>query len=94
MNILSRLITALRNLVRGIVPPDAILDQRAAADHLDWRHSIVDLLKALHMESDLAARRKLAKELGFQGKYTGTAAQNIWLHEQVMKRVEESGIRF
>jgi hypothetical protein len=71
----------------------AILDKFAAeADQkLDWRHSIVDLMKLLKLDSSLTARKKLAQELSYTGDMKDTAAMNIWLHKQVMQRVAQSG---
>jgi hypothetical protein len=58
---------------------------------LDWRHSIVDLLKMLGMESDLASRKQLAKELNYTGDMNDSAKMNIWLHQQVMQKLEANG---
>ena len=60
----------------------AIVDQAAAAkgEKLDWRHSIVDLMKALDIDSSLAARKELADELGYGGDTGDSASMNIWLH--------------
>lgn len=63
------------------------------AERLDWRNSIVDLLKLLKLDSSLAARAILAKELGHEGEFTGTAEQNIWLHKQVLRKVSEHNIK-
>ena len=60
---------------------------------LDWRHSIVDLLKMLDMDSSLTARKELAKELNYSGDTNDSAAMNIWLHEQVMRKLEANGGR-
>jgi hypothetical protein len=71
------------------VDANAILTKRAAQnpEHLDWQNSIVDLLKLLNLDSSLEARAHLANELGFSGTYTGTADENIWLHNKVMQRI-------
>lgn len=71
----------------------AILDKFAAEaeQKLDWRHSIVDLMKLLKLDSSLTARKKLAQELSFTGDMKDTAAMNVWLHKQVMHRVAQSG---
>jgi hypothetical protein len=58
---------------------------------LDWKHSIVDLMKLLKLDSSLNARKELAKELGYTGKTDGSAEMNIWLHKQVVKKLEENG---
>ncbi|MDR3462388.1 MAG: DUF3597 domain-containing protein [Beijerinckiaceae bacterium] len=70
----------------------AILD--GMDDHgqdLDWRKSIVDLMKLLGLDSSLAARKQLAEELHFDGDEHDSAAMNIWLHEQVMTKFAENG---
>ena len=68
------------------------LDARPGADKLNWRSSIVDLLKLLNIDSDFAARKELAGEMG-DNDYSGTAEENIWLHKQVMKKLSENGGR-
>lgn len=70
----------------------ARLDALAAtADQpLDWRHSIVDLMKLIGMDSSLANREKLAEQLGFTDA-TDTDTMNIWLHKQVMQRLAANG---
>jgi 3-oxoacyl-ACP reductase-like protein len=60
-------------------------------DKLDWRKSIVDLLKLLDLDSSLSARKDLAKELGYGSDMNDSAAMNIWLHKQVMRRLAENG---
>jgi hypothetical protein len=57
------------------------------AEPLDWRHSVEDLLKVLDEPSGLEARQALARELGWESAYTGTAEQNLWLHQQMMDAV-------
>ena len=58
---------------------------------LDWRHSIVDLMKLLDLDSSLAARKELATELNYSGTKDGSAEMNIWLHKAVMKKLAENG---
>lgn len=58
---------------------------------LDWRRSIVDLLKLLDLDSSLAARKALAQELHYTGDTGDSAAMNIWLHRQVMQKLAENG---
>jgi hypothetical protein len=60
-------------------------------EKLDWQHSIVDLMKLLKLDSSLKSREQLAKELGYTGALSGSAEMNIWLHKQVMTKLEESG---
>ena len=70
-----------------------ILDQavKAKGEKLEWRTSIVDLMKALDIDSSFAARKELAKELGYTGDSNDSATMNIWLHKQVMTKLAESG---
>lgn len=58
---------------------------------LDWRHSIVDLLKLLNLDSGLASRKQLADELHYTGDKEDSASMNIWLHKQVMQKLAENG---
>ena len=62
-----------------------------AGDSLDWRRSIVDLMKLLNLDSSLAARKELAKELKYAGDMNDSAAMNIWLHKQVMQKLAANG---
>ena len=70
-----------------------ILDKAVAAKHekLEWRTSIVDLMKALDIDSSLAARKELAKELGYTGNTNDSASMNVWLHKQVMAKLAANG---
>jgi hypothetical protein len=72
---------------------EPVLDQLAAQkkQKLDWRHSIVDLLKVVDLDSSLAARKELAQELHYKGDMNNSAEMNIWLHKQVMNKLEENG---
>src|SRR5687768_13309607 len=58
---------------------------------LNWRSSIVDLMKLLDLDSSLDNRKELATELGYTGAKDGSAEMNIWLHKQVMRKLEENG---
>jgi dihydrodipicolinate synthase/N-acetylneuraminate lyase len=71
----------------------AIVDKAAAAsgEKLAWRTSIVDLMKALKIDSSLTARKELAKELGYTGDTNDSATMNIWLHKQVMDKLAANG---
>jgi hypothetical protein len=60
-------------------------------EKLDWRKSIVDLMKLLKLDSSLAARKELAKELHYSGDMNDSASMNIWLHKQVMQKLAENG---
>ena len=70
-----------------------ILDKAVAAkgEKLEWRTSIVDLMKALDIDSSFAARKDLAKELGYTGDTNDSATMNIWLHKQVMTKLAANG---
>jgi hypothetical protein len=71
----------------------AVLTEMASKNRekLDWRHSIVDLMKLLGLDSSLAARKELAKELHYSGDMNDSASMNIWLHKQVMTKLAENG---
>jgi len=77
------------------VDVEAVLAFMAAnqSQALNWKTSIVDLLKLLDLDSSLAARKELAKELGYSGDTGDSAAMNIWLHRQVMNKLAENGGR-
>src|SRR5437879_1683326 len=70
-----------------------ILDKAVAAkgEKLEWRTSIVDLMKALDIDSSFTARKELAKELGYTGDSNDSASMNIWLHKQVMTKLAANG---
>lgn len=70
-----------------------ILDKAVAAkgEKLEWKTSIVDLLKALDIDSSLTARKELAKEFGYTGDTNDSATMNIWLHKQVMAKLAANG---
>jgi hypothetical protein len=71
----------------------ATLDKMAASNgqKLDWRHSIVDLMKLVGMDSGLQSRKELAKDLKYGGNMDDSAAMNIWLHKEVMKKLAANG---
>ncbi len=60
-------------------------------EKLDWKHSIVDLMKLLDLDSSLSARKELAKELNYTGDTNDSATMNIWLHKQVMAKLAANG---
>ena len=70
-----------------------MLDDKAgrAGQRLDWRRSIVDLMKLLDLDSSLTARKELARELNYTGDTNDSAAMNIWLHKQVMAKIAANG---
>lgn len=71
----------------------AILDGLAAKnpEKLDWKHSIVDLLKLLGLDSSLAERKELAADLKYTGDTNDSATMNMWLHKEVMRKLAENG---
>jgi Domain of unknown function (DUF3597) len=75
------------------VDVEAVLNKLAGqnTEKLDWRKSIVDLMKLLKLDSSLSARQALAKELHYPGDTKDSAAMNIWLHKQVMVKLAENG---
>ena len=72
---------------------EAVLNAMAEKNpqKLNWRTSIVDLMKLVGMDSTLAERKELADELGYKGDKSDTATMNIWLHKQVMAKMAENG---
>ena len=76
-----------------VVDVAVILDGLAAKnpEKLDWKRSIVDLMKLVGMDSSLGARRQLATELHYTGDQSDSASMNIWLHKEVLKKLSENG---
>ena len=62
-----------------------------AGQKLDWRHSIVDLMKLLGLDSSLTARKELAGELHYTGDTSDSASMNMWLHKEVMAKFAANG---
>jgi hypothetical protein len=75
------------------VDVEAVLQKMAASNpqKLNWRASIVDLMKLLGLDSSFENRKELARELGYTGDPGDSAAMNIWLHKRVMKELAASG---
>ncbi len=71
----------------------ALLDEIAShhSEKLNWRTSIVDLMKLIGLDSSLSNRKELAEELGYTGEKDGSVEMNIWLHKQVMRKLAENG---
>jgi hypothetical protein len=78
---------------RPTVDVTAVLNDMAEKkpEKLDWRRSIVDLMKLVGMDSSLAARKKLASELHYTGNLNDSASMNVWLHKEVLKKLAENG---
>jgi 3-oxoacyl-ACP reductase-like protein len=72
---------------------EALINTTASqqGEDLNWRESIVDLMKLFKLDSSLGARKELAKELGYTGALDGSAEMNVWLHREVMIKLAESG---
>lgn len=85
--------SALPSSQPPVVDVEAILNGLAAKNtqKLNWQTSIVDLMKMLGLDSSLQNRTTLAKELGYSGDSADSAKMNIWLHQQVMRKLAESG---
>ncbi|MGI9025399.1 MAG: DUF3597 domain-containing protein [Burkholderiaceae bacterium] len=75
------------------VDVEKMLDDRNAqgSEKLNWRTSIVDLMKLLELDSSLTARKELAKELHYTGDTNDSASMNVWLHKQVMSKIAANG---
>ena len=69
---------------------DSIATQNGKSD-LNYKSSIVDLMKVLGMDSSLENRKELATELGYTGEKDGSAEMNIWLHKEVMRQLAANG---
>jgi 3-oxoacyl-ACP reductase-like protein len=67
------------------------ISARKGNPQLNWRTSIVDLMKLLDLDSSLDNRKELATELGYTGAKDGSAEMNIWLHKAVMRELEKNG---
>lgn len=72
---------------------ETVLDEavRRNGQSLDWRHSVVDLMKAVGMDASLAERKELAAELGYSGDMSDSATMNMWLHKALMRKLSENG---
>ncbi|MGV3512976.1 MAG: DUF3597 domain-containing protein [Novosphingobium sp.] len=70
---------------------EANLAEMAQGKDLNWRTSIVDLMKLLGIDSSLGNRKELAQELGYTGALDGSAEMNIWLHKATMRKLAENG---
>ena len=75
------------------VDVEALLAQRARDTDLvlNWKESVVDLMKLLQLDPSLGERRRLAQQWGYEGPLDGSREMNIWVHEQIIKRLREAG---
>lgn len=77
----------------SVVDVEESLSRQAAnsGESLNWRTSIVDLMKLLGIDPSLENRKELAQELGYTGELNGSAEMNIWLHKAVMRELAANG---
>ena len=75
---------------KPIVDVENSLDSMPGADRLNWRTSIVDLMKLIGVDSSYENRKALAQELGREN-YEGSAEDNIWLHKRTMRELSANG---
>lgn len=73
------------------VDVESVINAMPGAAGMNWRTSIVDLLKVLSLDSSLDSRKELAKELNYSGDTNDSATMNIWLHRQVMNKLAANG---
>jgi hypothetical protein len=85
--------SATQPVTMAQVDVEAVVTKLSAQkkEKLNWRQSIVDLMKVLDLDSSLAARKELAKELKYTGDMNDSASMNVWLHKQVMRKLAENG---
>lgn len=81
---------SLLGQVMGTFDVIASLEAKPGADKLNWKTSIVDLMKLVGIDSSYANRKELAQELG-NTDYSGSAEDNILLHQQVMRELVKNG---
>jgi Domain of unknown function (DUF3597) len=107
VSIFGKIVSAIFSSAKaavGMAPPpgptplsdvdvDKVMSDLAAKskEKLDWKKSIVDLMKLLGLDSSLAARKELATELGYKGDMNDSASMNIWLHKQVIQKLAANG---
>ncbi|MEO5689627.1 MAG: DUF3597 domain-containing protein [Burkholderiaceae bacterium] len=73
------------------VDVEAVISAMPGAPSLNWKTSIVDLLKVLGLDSSLDSRKALARELGYSGSTDDSATMNIWLHKEVVAKLSANG---
>jgi hypothetical protein len=75
------------------VDVELVLESMASKNpqKLNWRTSIVDLMKLLGIDSSLENRKSLARELGYTGSTDDSATMNVWLHKRVMEELQKNG---
>jgi hypothetical protein len=85
--------TATAAAAPPVVDVEVVMETMAAgtSQKLDWRHSIVDLMKLVGIDSSLANRKALAQELGYTGDMGDSATMNIWLHKEVLRQLSANG---
>ena len=85
--------TSVPGSASGPVDVAAVLDGLAEknSESLDWKKSIVDLLKLVGMDSSLSARKELARDLNYPGDESDSASMNVWLHKAVLQKLAANG---
>ena len=94
MNKMAEKMQAAMQAAKESVDIEAVLEAavKAKGVKLNWRTSIVDLMKALDLDSSLTARKELAADLNYSGPHAdGSAEKNIWLHKELMKTLAANG---
>jgi hypothetical protein len=91
MSILGNILGKIFKRRETATPTAAPAPTAAPTQKLNWRTSIVDLMKLVGMESSLQERKDLASELGYTGDKADSASMNIWLHKEVMRRMAANG---
>jgi len=91
--------TATAAATTAVAPPPPVVDVAAVLnalaaknpEKLDWKRSIVDLMKLVGMDSSLSARKELARDLDYTGDMNDSSSMNVWLHQEVLRKLSENG---
>jgi len=91
--------TATAAAATAVAPPPPVVDVAAVLnglaaknpEKLDWKRSIVDLMKLVGMDSSLSARKELARDLDYTGDMNDSSSMNVWLHQEVLRKLSENG---
>ena len=91
--------TATAAAATAVAPPPPVVDVAAVLnglaaknpEELDWKRSIVDLMKLVGMDSSLSARKELARDLDYTGDMNDSSSMNVWLHKEVLRKLSENG---
>jgi len=91
--------TATAAATTAVAPPPPVVDVAAVLnalaaknpEKLDWKRSIVDLMKLVGMDSSFSARKELARDLDYTGDMNDSSSMNVWLHQEVLRKLSENG---